>query len=404
MPAWLPSFIALGALLVALVAGPGDDDVPLLRVASEAPVSAPSDDATVVAEAEATPVEPPAEAVAEEKDRGPKPLATPVEAWPLALPAGRVDAITARADRLYVAVQELPERPLIDPAIVRVHALDRDGAELGRPWQAAILGASAVTLASSGPHTLAAWTHRAHPGRSLAVARLDGEDGARFEVLAPEGEAFAPAGRPLVAPAADGGFLVCTNVATQAPRCVAVDADGGRRWTELRGLRHYALWRLVENGAGYFLFGTDCGRSRWTGEEASALTCRTPRIVLQALDGAGRPHGPLRWIARFQGNRELDVVPLGDDVMLFGRRATGRDSTALIITRRVVEELEGRWNRTAAGLDSPAGALLLEVDKLRMEDGVPVAGYRPRRWSRSEGRAEPEAWPEAIAARAPRSL
>jgi len=409
VPAWLPSSLALGALLFALVAAPGDSgDMPLLQVVAEAQVSDLGGDAAALGETVAAEPAPAAEAdEPSEPDaaRGPNPLTTPIDAWPIAVPRGRIDAVSARGDTLYLAVEEPPDRPLIDPALVRVHAIGRDGTQADRPWQAAILGASPLALASSGSRTLAAWTHRAHPGRDLAVARLDGEGEARFEVIPPIRDgAPAPVGRPLLAPAANGGFLACVNTASGAPRCAALDGEGVHRWSELRGLRHYALWQLLPGGDGFFLFATDCKRDRWSAEDASALSCRTPRIVLQALDGDGDPRGKLRWIARFQGNRELGVVPLGDDVVLFGRRSTARDSTALIVRRRVVEELEGRWNRTAAGLASAEGALFLEVAKLHMEDGVPVAGFRPRRWDAREGRSDPESWPESVAAHAPTSL
>ena len=399
MSAWLPACIALGAVIVALVVGPIDDRATTpLRVASEdvAPLldAPPSVAATTTAEPPAAEVEP---------AQGPPPLPVAIDVWPVALEDGRVDAVTVHGDRLYIAVQTLAQRPLIDPAIVRVHAIDAAGAEDGRPWRAAVLGPSPVALATSGGDVLAIWSHRAHPGRELATTRIGAGADAGFEVLAADG-AFTPVGQPLIAPAADDGFLACSNNAAGAPRCVALDDDGGARWSEIGALRRYTLWRLVPNGAGYFLFGTDCGREGWSDAEASAVSCRTPRVVLQELDGTGRPRGRLRWIARFQGNRELGVIGLGDEVMLYGRRAVAKESTALLIGRRAVKELDGRWNRTAGGLADAGGALLLEVDRLHMEDGVPVAGFRPRRWSPGDGRVAPEGWPEAVASRLPHSL
>jgi hypothetical protein len=400
--AWLPAFVALGAVAVALIVGPGDDGAtPPLRVGTESaavPLSAQdapeSADAAPPTATDAAEVDPPP---------GPPPLPIALDVWPVALEDGRVDAVAVRGDRLYVAVQTVAQRPLIDPAIVRVHALDAAGAEDGRPWRAAILGPSPVALAASGGDVVAIWSHRAHPGRELATTRIGAGADAGFEVLAAEG-AFTPVGQPLIAPAADDGFLACANNAAGAPRCVALDDDGSARWSEISALRRYTLWRLVPNGAGYFLFGTDCGREGWGDAEVSAVSCRTPRVVLQELDATGRPRGRLRWIARFQGNRELGVIGLGDEVMLYGRRAVAQESTALLIGRRAVKELDGRWNRTAGGLGDAGGALLLEVDKLHMEDGLPVAGYRPRRWSPGDGRVAPEGWPEGVASRLPHGL
>ncbi|HPG26558.1 MAG TPA: hypothetical protein PLW10_13055, partial [Myxococcota bacterium] len=56
----------------------------------------------------------------------------------------------------------------------------------------------------------------------------------RFEILTPGEGGFSPVGRPLVAPAADGGFLVCANTSADAPRCAALDASGTRGGGSIR--------------------------------------------------------------------------------------------------------------------------------------------------------------------------
>lgn len=350
-----------------------------------------------------------AAASADPDDRAPV-LPVSLDAWPVALADDRLDAVAARGAALHVATQVIPDRPLLDPAVVRIRTLDADGDEAEPAWEARILGPSALALASSGGRVAAAWSQRAHPGRDLVVMELpERVADARHVVLRPDdGGAFEPAGRPLLAPiAADAeaarpaGWLVCSSATLGPPRCARVgprrdgDAADGTTWQALPGLKsHPNLWGLVPVGAGFFLFATDCAPE----------SCRVFRVVLQELDAHGAPRGRLRVISRLLASRRAGVLAAGDGAVLFGRRANAKASMAMHITRRRATDLDGRWDRTVGGVTRPGGALLLEQGRLHMVDGLPVTGHRPRRFTVREQRADPERWPEAVAELLPVAL
>ncbi len=338
-------------------------------------------------------------------------LGLAVDAWPFSVAATQLDGAAVTADDvLYVAAQRAAERPLIDPALLRVtaHVADDDAGVVA--WQGAVLGPSPMAVSASGDRVLAVWSQRAHPGRELALVVLGrGADAPHHRTLAPDdGAAFEPVDRPIVAPARDGGWLVCTRDGRWVPRCARVDRQGhAASWRAIRGMKSYPPWKLVPSGAeGYLLFGGTCAVER----------CRAPRVVAQALSGAGTPRGKLRFIARLEARRGLGVVPIDGGALLFGRRRGAKHGMAMIVRRTGVEELAGRYTRSLGAVATQEGALFAEVDALHMEGGHPVRTVSPRRWRRAEavhdrrlgrkrdGRLDAAAWPGDVARDLPTSL
>ena len=383
--------VAAGATGTAPTAPLPVGSAPAVAEAAAAP--APASDGAAPPESAATVKDAPA-AAPTGRARGDAAQPGPeLDAWALDLPGAHLDGVATRGEQLVAVTRIEGERPLIDPAVLRVAAIGADGSAAAAPWEAAVLGPSPVGLATSGAQALAAWSHRAHPGRELALLRVGVVPAeARHAIARPDDGAFAPSGQPVVAAAGDGAWLVCSASDVGAPRCAHVSASGEVRWATIASFAGAGTWRLEPQGDAFTLFGLACDRG----------DCRGPQLVAQALDAEGQPRGRRRVIARVQGHRALGVVPVAADALVFGRRLGVKASTAWLVRPGAARELDGRWNRTVGGVADEAGALLVEVDKLHMEAGLPVTGFRLRRYAAGEGREKPLPWPEGVSAQLPK--